>query len=454
VYFVNARGAWYPHLASGFATYDLTFRYPKRLTLVTAGDPVEDRVDGDRRITHRRTLAAIGAAGFNLGVYEKVSGAAAGVSFEVYGNRNLEDALRPKVAEPIPAVVGVPPMGRGRGGLSQPIDANPPIPAIPDPRGRLRAVAGDLSASLEFFTGLFGPPVLKTLTVAPIPGTFGQGFPGLVYLSTFAYIEPNERPAALRNAREQVFFSDLMVPHEVAHQWWGSVIVTEGAEDEWLPEALASYSSLLWLEKKKGAREVEKVLDGYRGELLSKTADGRAYEAEGPIVWGDRLIGSPNPNVWRVITYGKGTWILHMLRRRLGDEAFFKVLAELRRRYEFKAVTTADFRALVRDFRPKGVTAETVDTFFDNWVYATGIPSLKLKYTIKGAAPAIRLSGTLEQSGVDDDFSADIPVEIQTGKGAAQTLWVRTAGRETAFTANLRQLPTRVAIADDILMTK
>ncbi len=95
VYFVSARGSWYPHIPGQFATYDLTFRYPKRLTLVAAGDPVEDRIDGDSRITHRRTTVAVGAAGFNLGIYEKVAGTAAGVNFEVYGNRNLEEALRP-----------------------------------------------------------------------------------------------------------------------------------------------------------------------------------------------------------------------------------------------------------------------------------------------------------------------------------------------------------------------
>jgi hypothetical protein len=455
VYFVNARGAWYPHVNTGFATYDLTFRYPKRLTLVSAGDPVEDRVEGEWRITQRRTTEAIGAAGFNLGEYEKVSGMAAGVAFEVYGNRNLEDALRPKVTF-IPATgPGAPAIPRGHGGpMRSPTTDAAPIVVMPDPRGRLQAVAGDLSASLDFFSALFGPPLLKRLTVAPIPATFGQGFPGLIYLSTFAYIEPGERPAALRDAREQVFFSDLMVPHEVAHQWWGSLIATEGTEDEWLLEALANYSSLLWIEKKKGVREMEKVLDGYRGELLSKAEDGSVFESAGPIVWGSRLEASPGANVWRVITYGKGTWILHMLRRRLGDQAFFKILAEFRRRFEFKSVTTADFRAVVREFRPTGISAETVDAFFDNWVYATGVPALKLKYTVKGGAPAWRVSGTLEQTGVDDDFSADIPVEIQNGKGPAQTIWVRTAGKETAFTANVRQLPTRVAIPDDVLMSR
>jgi hypothetical protein len=110
-----------------------------------------------------------------------------------------------------------------------------------------------------------------------------------VYLSTFAYIDAVSRPAALRDAREQVFYSDQMVPHEVAHQWWGSVISTAHSEDEWLLEALANYSSLLWLEKKRGLKEMETVLNGYRSELLEQDSQGKTYESAGPIVWGDRL---------------------------------------------------------------------------------------------------------------------------------------------------------------------
>jgi len=315
VYFVSARGSWYPHVPGQFSTYDLTFRYPKRLTLVSAGDPVEDRTDGDSRITHRRMTVAVGAAGFNLGIYEKVAGTAAGVNFEVYGNRNLEEALRPPVTLSGPSPSPQPPFRTRGARIPQPSMV---VPIAPDPVARLRAVATDVAASLEFFSGMFGPPALKTLTVAPIPGGFGQGFPGLVYLSTFAYIDPVSRPAVLRDAREQVFYSDLMVPHEVAHQWWGSVISTAHSEDEWLLEALANYSSLMWLEKKKSVKEMETVLNGYRSELLDKDTEGKTYESAGPIVWGDRLNSRPNTRTWRAITYGKGTWIMHMLRRRIG----------------------------------------------------------------------------------------------------------------------------------------
>jgi hypothetical protein len=451
VYFVSARGSWYPHVTGQFATYDLTFRYPKRLTLVAAGDSIEDRLEGELRVTRRNIAVAIGAAGFNLGMYEKVTGTAVGVNFEVYGNRNLEESLQPAVTTSFPGLSPDPPAGRSR--FPRTPQSPPPLVVPPDPLSRLRAVAGDVAASLEFFSGLFGPPVLKTLTVAPIPGTFGQGFPGLLYLSTFAYLDPQARPAALRNARERVFFSDLMVPHEVAHQWWGNMIGSQRIEDEWLLEALANYSSLLWLEKKKGLKEMESVLDSYRAELLSKNTEGVVYESAGPVVWGERLEGWPSSGAWRVVTYGKGTWILHMLRRRMGDPAFLKLLAELRRRYEFKPVSTAGFQALARELLPKGVSPEVIDTFFDSWVYGTGIPSLKLRYTLKGTAPAVKLSGTLEQSSAADDFSVDTPVEVQFSKGLPQTIWVRTSGEQN-FTATLRQVPARVVIRDDILMKK
>jgi hypothetical protein len=447
VYFVNARGSWYPHVSGGFSQYDLTFRYPRRLTLVTAGDRVEERSEGDWRITRTRT-SAIGAAGFNLGDYEKIAANAAGANIEVYGNRHLEEVLRPK-AEYVPNPNGGQGPFRPRFPQRMPEPAAT-VPLAPDPLARLKAVAADMASSLEFFTGLFGAPVSKTLTVAPIPGTFGQGFPGLVYLSTFAYLDPMERPVALRNAREKVFFSDLMVPHEAAHQWWGGLVVPAGTEDEWLMEALANYSSLLWLEKKKGPKEVASVLGGYRDELLAKDSDGMPVEAAGPIVWGARLEAG-NPAAWRAITYNKGTWILHMLRKRMGDAAFVRFLGEIRRRYEYKPISTTQFQALARQMRPAGLSADAIDSFFDTWVYSTGIPELKLKYASKGAAPSIRLSGTLEQTGVGDDFSADVPVEIQFAKGPPQTIWVRSSEDGRSFTAIVKQPPARVVISEDIL---
>jgi peptidase M1-like protein len=460
VYFVGARSNWYPRGGggvSGLAIYDLTFRYPKRLTLVTAGEVSEDRIDGDFHITRRVTPIAIRMAGFNLGDYEKATASAPGLRIEVYGNRHLEAALQPRVRDQEPDTRNPAAAASRPGRIPQHVDPAPPPPPPPNPLARLQAVAADIASSLQFFSGLFGPPALKSLTVSPIPGAFGQGFPGLVYLSTLSYLNAEQRPDALRGPREQVFFSDLIEAHEVAHQWWGDDVIPASYQDEWLSEGLANYSALMYLEKKRGVKAMEDVLEDYRDALLKhdsqikNDSSGGTLESAGPITWSFRLESAADPGAWHDIVYYKGAWILHMLRRRLGDDRFLKMLAELHRRYVSRAVSTEQFLALVQEFTPPrapapGAKKFNAEAFFDNWVYATGIPALKLTYTIKGLAPSVKVSGTIEQSDVEDDFSTETPVEIQFVKGPPQTIWVQTSNDGATFSATLKEVPVKVSI--------
>ncbi len=203
VFFVGARSTWYPRGAPEFSTYDLTFHYPRKLTLVTPGDLVEDRIEGETRTTRRRTSVPIRFAGFNLGDYERLVAAVPGFNVEVYGNRRLEVALQPKPSA-LPETPSRPMSAQQRReSMQQPM---PPLQPRSSWRVSTHAVAKDVSSSLEAFSGLFGAPALKTLTVAPIPGTFGQGSPGLVYLSTIAYLDPSARPAAMRSEKSAALF--------------------------------------------------------------------------------------------------------------------------------------------------------------------------------------------------------------------------------------------------------
>jgi len=133
----------------------------------------------------------------------------------------------------------------------------------------------------------------------------------------------------------------------------------------------------------------------------------------------------------------------------LGDDRFIKMLAEVRRRYDSRTISTEQFLTLVKEFAPPraaGVKTFNADAFFDNWVYATGIPGLKLVYAAKGVAPAVKLTGTIEQSGVDDDFSMEAPVEIQFAKGPPQVIWVQTSNDGAAFSATVKEVPVKVSI--------
>jgi aminopeptidase N len=292
------------------------------------------------------------------------------------------------------------------------------------------------------------------LTVSPIPGAFGQGFPGLVYLSTLSYLDPKERPAQVRSDYQRIFFSEILHAHETAHQWWGSIVTASGYRDAWLMEALANYTALLFLEKKAGARALYAVLEDYREHLLAKKEDGATIESTGPIVWGTRLSSSQSPGAWRTITYEKGSWILHLLRAQLGDAAFSRMLGELRRRFEFKSVSTENFRQLASEFVPSSAPDRSLESFFDAWVYGTGVPSLKLSYSVRGKAPRYAVSGAVAQGGVAEEFSIWVPLEIHYGRGRPQVHWVRTGAGSTPFNFTLKQKPLKVVLDANLVLTR
>jgi hypothetical protein len=440
VFYVSARGSWYPAVGIQFANFDLRFRYPREYDLVSGGDVVEDRSEGEWRITRRRTSAPIRLAAFNLGEYEHARVERGGYAVDVCANRRLERALQPRVGPIVPELPQLSGGGRRRPEL-------PPGPAVehaPDPLERLQTLASEVASAMEFMGSKFGPPALPHLTVSPIPGTFGQGFPGLIYLSTLSYLNtlPGQRGASQSS---EIFFQDMLQAHEVAHQWWGNRVTNATYRDNWLMEALANYSALLYLEKRRGAHSAEIMLTSYRDQLLARNELGEEVDAAGPIVLGTRLESSQEPRAWRTITYGKGSWILQMLRRRMGDERFLAMLTLLSKRYDHLELSTEAFRAEAAQFLPPKTDDPKLERFFEYWVYGTGIPNIKLSYTVRGAAPNLRLAGTITQTGVSDDFSTLVPVEIQT-RGKTIVQWVRTADEPVTFTVPLAAQPVKVTL--------
>jgi aminopeptidase N len=142
---------------------------------------------------------------------------------------------------------------------------------------------------------------------------------------------------------------------------------------------------------------------------------------------------------------------MHMLRRRMGDERFLAMLREVRRRYEFKELTTEEFRAVAAQFLPPKTDDPKLELFFDQWVYGTGIPALKLSYALKGQAPALRVTGDVTQTEVDDKFATPVPVEIQLARGRVVTHWVTTGDEPAAFSVPVPQAPVKVAIGGAVL---
>ena len=144
----------------------------------------------------------------------------------------------------------------------------------------------------------------------------------------------------------------------------GYLITPASYRDEWLIESLANYCALLLLEKNKGVKALNDVLDDYRNRLLTKTENGRTLESYGPITWGRRLQSSLAPNAWQVVAYQKGTWVIHMLRRQLGDENFYSLLREAATRYRFSPISTDQFRELAQAYTLAPIQGPDAEEFF------------------------------------------------------------------------------------------
>src|SRR5262249_11483100 len=224
------------------------------------------------------------------------------------------------------------------GGESQEaIVVAPPLTLDPSKNGQ--KVADLCAQAIDTYTKWFGPYPYTSLSVTQFPAPDSQGWPGLIFLSSRAFLPPAEQSRLKLDAYGHVLYSELMPWHETAHMWWGDVVFWRSYRDQWLVEALSNYSALMMLERDK-PDSFKIALERYRQDLLSRAPNDKLYLEAGPVDLGLRLSSSEFPNGYPVISYGRGTWLLHMLRTMLqdadtkgaahSDELFLKALRTLR----------------------------------------------------------------------------------------------------------------------------
>jgi peptidase M1-like protein len=381
-YFVDERNTWYPFLPPMLTTFDLTFHCPQNLRVVSTGELVSDDVSGGVRTVHRKTRVAEPLAGFNLGDYDASTLERGPYRIEVFGNK-LEHA------------------------------ANSPA--------ELPAQAAGI---LDNFTTRWLPLNIRSLAISPIEGYFGQGFPGLIYLSSVSYVREEDRPAQLRNVQLDSFFSEMLLPHEIAHQWWGCSVSQADYRTAWLFEAMSNYAALEFLEETKGRTALDAVLARYRNDLLA-TDRGKAIESAGPVDFGERLLDNNGMVAWHHIIYEKGAWILHMLRMRLGDEAFHTLQTRLLTDFQGKLLSNEEFRKAAAGLLPAEQSDKSLNTFFENWIYSTGIP--RMKFHSAGNNVSLNISG------VDEGFALDLPLRCSNANGKEQVQWVHAGTGDNSY---------------------
>jgi hypothetical protein len=454
--YVGARGTWYPNRGLVMSNFDLEFHYPAGWTLVATGKKTDVTLDSrggqeagiapsGEQGSHWVSERPIPIAGFDLGKYERGVAHAGNVTVETYATSGVERGF-PKAA----------PGGVVREPL-EPGDSQPTLivtPSSPSPARNAQAVAAASAHAIEFFSRRYGPFPYADLKLVQIPGGLSQGWPGLIFLSSMSFLTAEEKSQLHFTSLEKTLVSQT-IAHETAHQWWGDLVMWSGYRDQWIAEALANYSSLMVLEAENPA-QFRAAMEKFRDDLLEKNKSGTQLMEDGPVTLGTRLSCSQFPSGYDAISYGRGTWLFHMLRsmmrdaERTGgargrgegkagqpDEPFVRVLRHIRERYQGKSIATRELLQAFAEELPPSLWYEhrkSLDWFYSGWVNGTAIPRFELhgvKYSDKPGATMI--SGSIVQRDAPGTLVTAIPLYASIAGKMVLLGRVFADGEETPF---------------------
>lgn len=191
--------------------------------------------------------------------------------------------------------------------------------------------------------------------------------------------------------------SESIVSHELAHQWWGDLVTCKDWSHTWLNEGFASYAEALWDEHTGGK-------DAYLLEMFQKSLAAMPAGRTRPIM--DRRY--PNPDsMFDGRAYPKGAWVLHMLRNRLGDEAFFKGLKQYGTDFRLRSAETSDFRRSL-----ERTTDRDLERFFYDWVERPGHPDLEVTSTYNAETKKVDVVAKQTQAGEAFHFPLKVAVYV------------------------------------------
>jgi aminopeptidase N len=194
------------------------------------------------------------------------------------------------------------------------------------------------SDMIAYYSTIFGPYPFEAYGIVVLPEDLG-------------FAEEDQTLSVFG----QDMLDEITVAHELSHQWFGDSISLKSWQDIWLNEGFATYAEALWTEHTQG----KTAGDQYMLDLYDKA---KADSAPGTPAVAD-LFGES--------VYYRGAWVLHALRLKVGDAAFFKILHEYYARYAGKSAGTRDFIVVAQE-----VSGQDLKNFFNDWLYSDQIPPL------------------------------------------------------------------------------
>ena len=418
-YYPRSNETWYPrHGYLDRATFDLTFRHPKKLFVATVGARVSeepDPEDKDALVSKYQMPQPVALITFALGPFKRYT-----------------DSIKWE-----------------KGNAPTPLEFN----SLP---GNLRAIKEDfivaeLNNSVRYFTALFGEYPYPSFGAAYHPFGFGQGFPSLLMIPSTDHANK---------------YTYQFIAHETSHQWWGNIVAWRSYRDQWLSEGFAEYSGILYTGLRSNQAAKNDLLGGLRSSLkdppITPTGPGKGRLVDvGPIILGHRLNTTKTRGAYQVLIYNKGALVLRMLHFMLSNpvtgegQPFFDMMSDFVERYRNKTASSDDFRAVANEHFARSPIGKKYGLTNLNWlfyqsVYETELPSYELQYKFEDQPDGkVLMSGTISQQNAPANWVMILPVEISFGGNQRAMGTVLVEGASSPFQIRLPKRPSKVELDPD-----
>lgn len=350
------RSGWLPlvQFTDKIENFDLTVHAPARYKTLGIGTKVSERVEGDVRITQWTSESPVTFPTVIFGDYVEVTPKTEAAKAD---------------GTPIPVTIHV-----DKDGMQQ-WEIRPK---------QLKPLAEQAVNALNLFREIYGmdyPYGKLDLVNDPLGFLYGQAPASIVYLGSGAFRGTGMLASAGVAADSSYItkFTDTLVAHEVAHQWWGALVGNANQRNYWFVESLAEYSAALYLEavttqqtgsEAKGYEAYLDHVDGWRRAIMNTEMTSSVQDAS--FLWSN--------GGYQAAVYSKGPYAVHILRMTFGYEKTVEFLRNVAQELGNKEIVTRDIQRVAEK-----TFGGTMDWFFDQWIRGIGIPEYRLNWTARKA---------------------------------------------------------------------
>jgi aminopeptidase N len=293
--------------------------------------------------------------------------------------------------------------------------------------------------ALAFFSQTVAPYPYEKLALIIGSTRFGgmENSSAIVFASTLFEPRGNDKMSQRFGIPTRI---EDVVAHEIAHQWFGDSVTEATWADLWLSEGFATYFAGLFIEKHESEEAFREYMRGAATRYFNYEQQRNApiHDTETQNLM--KLLNANN--------YEKGAWVLHMLRKRIGDEAFFKGLRDYYKAHRDANATTEDLRGALEKSSGKNLK-----DFFARWVYGAGHPRYQLGLGSMERASFAVIFVDLKQLQDGEAFLDPVPIEFTVnGKKKIETIYPKS--KLTRVSIRLDANPTSAEIDPDGTLLK